>query len=455
MYDSLLEWDRDLKVKPALALSIDAPDEKTYLIKLRQGVKFHSGQEVTAEDVAYSIDQQDKPRPPGQRTQFTTKYKSVDVVDKYTVRLNLTGPDPSVIGYFAWGRYSPVVPKGMLDQLNVLKEGTGTGPFKLVEYVPNDRVEYVRNPDFWKKDLPYLDALTLKVMTDEQARVAALRSGAIDGATISADVARTLRDDTNLVTLKGLFAAHREIQFTIKKGESKPWHDVRVRQAVDHAINRQDIADKVYGGDAEWSGVIPPGYGDWPIPLAELKNKFLKFDVDQAKKLMADAGFASGFSVTLESIASPRDFTQAAEVVREHLKAININVTVRPLEIGQFAKNNGDGTYEWQLTGRGMRGDPNGYLTEFNPTSPIFGKWFTGWQIPAELPKLLDDGLLTPDQDKRKALYRKAQEIILTEQVHVTLVQPFKYQIVRKRLKNMYVNYTDFNTGLREVWIEE
>ncbi len=454
MYDSLVAWDRDLRVQPALAESWEATDDRTYVFRLKRGLKFHDGSEVTAEDVKYSLELQANPPAPGIKIPSYPKISGVDVVDQYTARVNLSAPDPTLIGYLAWSRYSPIVPRGLYDKVNVLSQGIGTGPFKLVEYVQNDRVVYTRNPDFWNPALPYLDDLTLKVLPDEQARVAALRSGAVDGATVSADLARILGNDRSLTVLKGLFAAHREIQFTIK-GERKPWHDIRVRQAISHAINRDDLIDKVYSGDAEYSSIIPPGYGDWPLSDSELRNTYLRFDLDRAKQLMADAGYASGFSVTLQAIAAPRDLTQCAEVVREQLKLINIDANVEPLEIGTFAKNNGDGSYDMQLTARGMRGDPSGYTQEFHPSTSIYKTWFEGGWGNDELNRTLDEALSIADQGRRRELYQRAQQILLTELPHIPLVQPYKYQVVRNRLKNMYVSYTDFNTGLREVWVED
>jgi peptide/nickel transport system substrate-binding protein len=453
MYDSLLEWDKDLNIKPALAESWETPDDKTWIFHLRKGVKFHDGSELTADAVKYSFDLQKAPPAPGSVNTYYPKIASIDLPDKYTVKLNMTASDPTVAGYLAWARYSPIVPVGMYDKVNPLTQGIGTGPFKLVEYVQNDHVTYQRNDDFWKPGLPYLDELTLKVMPDEQARVAALRSGAIDGATFSADAARTLKNDSTLTTLYGLYAAHREMQMTLKDS-SKPWNDKRVRQAISAAINRQDIIDKVYGGDAAFSAEIPPGYGDWPIPEAELKGKYFVQDVEKAKKLMADAGFSNGFSVELQAIAAPPDYTQIAEVLKEQLSAIKIDVKVVPLEIGTFAKNNGDGTFEWHQTGRGMRGDVSNYVAEFHPSTTTFKNWFgEGWK-PDELVKLIDQGLASPDPAKRKPLYRQMQEMLIDESPHITIAQPYKYQVVRNRVKDMYVAYTDFNGGLRESWVD-
>ena len=340
MYDSLLEWDRNLNIRPALAESFETPDANTYIFKLRKGVKFHDGKELDADDVKYSLETMLNPPPPGIKN-LPFSFTNIEAVDKYTAKLTLAKADPSIPGVMAWARYTPIVPAGALQKINPASQGIGTGPYKLVEFVPNDRVVFTRNPDFWKPGLPYFDDITLKVLPDEQSRLAALRSGAIDGGTFTADVAQTAKNDRNLSILTGLFAAPRVAQFTIKGGEKKPWSDVRVRQAMNLAVNRADIIDKVYGGEAELTGPIPPGYGDWFIPPSELASTFYKQDVAAAKKLMTDAGFGSGFPITLQAISAPRDFTQIAEILREQLKAIGINVTVQPLEIGTFAKNVG------------------------------------------------------------------------------------------------------------------
>ena len=175
----------------------------------------------------------------------------------------MSKPDPTIPGVVAWARYTPIVPAGIGDQINWLSEGIGTGPYRLVEFVPNDRVVYTCNEDYWKPGVPCIRDVTLKVLPDEQSRVAALRSGEIDGGTLTADVASTLESDESLQILEGLFAAPRVIQFNTV--EDVPWRDARVRQAINLAIDRQEIIDNVYGGSAELTGAIPPGYGEWPL----------------------------------------------------------------------------------------------------------------------------------------------------------------------------------------------
>lgn len=453
VYESLLRWDRRLNIQPALAESWQIPDNKTYVFKLRRGVKFHSGKELDAADVKYSLELQKTPPPPGSITSFYPKIAGVTAVDKYTVRVAMTEPDATMLGYLAWGRYSAIIPKGLYDRADLRTHAEGTGPFRLEEYVPNDHTRLTRFKDYWRPGLPYLDEITMKVMQDEQARLAALRSGAVDGAQLSPDTVAGLAADPSLAILKGLTAVFREVEFTIK-GSGKPWDNVKVRQAVSAAINRQEIIEKVYGGDAVYSSKIPPGYGPWPLSQDALKLKWERYDLPRAKALMGDAGLANGFSVTLQSIAHPVDYTQNAEVMKEQLKLININVTVQPLEIGTFARNNGQGDFEWQSTGRGMRGDPSGFIADFDPNSSIYKAWYQGGYNNKELTDLYFEGLHTTDRVRRLAIYRRLQEIVLTEWPALPIVNPMIYFVVRRRLHDMYVAYEATERGLLEAWVD-
>jgi peptide/nickel transport system substrate-binding protein len=274
MYDSLLEWDPDLNIQPALAESFEAAEDATsYTFNLRQGVLFHDGTEMTAKDVKYSIELALDPPEPGIVVAFLANIAGVEVIDDYTVQINMSQPDPTLPGVLAWQRYTPIIPEGIADRINLLNEGIGTGPFQLVEFVPNDRVVYTCFENYWKPGVPCVEELTLNVLTDEQTTVAALRSGEVDGGTFSADVVQTLENDDELTVLSGLFAAPRVIQLNTTDPDV-PWTDANVRRALSLVVDRQEIIDKVYAGDAELSGPIPPGYGDWPLPDEQLAEAY-------------------------------------------------------------------------------------------------------------------------------------------------------------------------------------
>ncbi len=454
-YDSLVQWDRNLKVQPALAESWSTPDDKTYVFNLKKGVKFHNGKEVDAEDVKYSIEMMSglKLPAPGAAVSQYPAIASVEAVDKYTVKLNMKGPDPTVIGFMAWSRYSSITNKGFYDSGNPCFAANGTGPFKLVEYVANDRIVMTKFAEHWNKPSPYLDEFTFKILPDESARVAAIRSGAIDGGDFSGDAVKTLKGDSNLVVLKGITSVPRVFQFTIK-GDGKPWNKKAVRQAVSMAINRQEIIDKVYGGEAVLTGPIPPGYGDYSLPEATLQ-KYFKFDLDGAKKLMADAGYKDGFEITVNTTGA--DYGQITEVLKEQLKKIGIEVKIN-LGIGaDAAKWFGEGTFEGFMNGRGMRHDPTGYVNEFGrPNAGQANIWFAGgngWKN-EELSKLYEATLINLDQKARVPQIQRIQEIVLDEAPHVFICQPYKFTVVRSKVKDMYVSFTDFRPGLRNVWLD-
>ncbi|MBA2475795.1 MAG: ABC transporter substrate-binding protein [Actinobacteria bacterium] len=456
MYDSLLEWDAKLNIRPALAESWKVVNKTTVEFTLKRGIKFHNGKEVTAADAKYSFDLQAAPPAPGSVAvlgQFP-KIASTEVIGKYKLRINLSQPDATLFGYLAWSRYSPIVPQGMYEQLNPSRQGIGTGPFKLVRYTPNDVVEYVRNTDFWRKGLPYLDGLTLKVLPDEQARIAALRAGAIDGATLSPDAARQFQGQRGFRVLKNYTAAFRELQFTLKEGNPKPWFDGRVRRAINHALNRQELIEKVYGGNGAYSGHVPPGYGPWPLTQRELRTKYEKFDLALARQLMKAAGQEKGFSVTMTTFSTPADFPALASVMKEQLKRINIDVNIEAQEPGTFAARNGTGSFDWDLTARGMRGDVNGYMAEFNPSAAIYGRWFSAYRNP-RMWRLVGTGQIELEQKKRLPMYKDLQKLLLsTALLEVPLIAVQKFQVVRTRVNNMYVAFSDFNTGLRYTWVD-
>lgn len=450
MYDSLLAWDADLNVLPALAESWETPDDTTYLFNLRQGVKFHNGKEMTAADVIYSFNTALNPVEPGVKVPYLDNIASVEAVDDYTVKVTMSKADPTLSGTLAWTHYTPVVPEGMFDEIEVLSDGIGTGPFRLVEYIQDDQIVYEAFPDFWG-DAPGIQKLTLKMLTDEQQRVAALRSGEIDGANFSADVAGTLTSD-DITVLSGLTSSPYVIQLNITDPAS-PWHDVRVRQAMSKAINRQDIIDKVFGGFAQFTAAIPPGYGIWPLGQDELAELYA-VDVEGAKALMEEAGYGDGFEVTLQTIAGSAH-VRVSEIVQQALDQIGIKVSVEPIEIGTFAENVGKGEFEWAQTARGMRGDPSAHVVDFRTGTSNNVNWFGDGWASEELNALFDEGLATLDEDRRVEIYLEIQRIIAEEVPNLYTVQPEKFQAVNNRLQGMYVFYGNTNPGLRSVTISE
>jgi peptide/nickel transport system substrate-binding protein len=451
IYDSLLAWDADLNVIPALAESWDTPDDTTYTFKLREGVKFHDGRDMTSADVVYSFNVALNPPAPGVKVPYLGNVASVEAVDPYNVTIKMSKADPTLSGTLAWTNYTPIVPEGMMDEIEVLSNGIGTGPFRLTEYVQDDYLAFEAFPDFWQPGIPAVKTVTLKVLADEQQRVAALRAGEIHGAEYSSDVANTLASD-EIILNSGITSAPQVIQ--LNTVEDVPWRDARVRKAISLVIDRQQIIDNVFGGKAQVTGAIPPGFGIWPLPEEDVWAAYA-VDVDQAKSLMAEAGYADGFEVELQAIATPRTHTQIAEIVQQAVDQINIKAEVVPLDIGIFSDNIGKGTFQWASTARGMRGDPSAHVVDFRSGTANNLVWFgEGWKND-QIDALYDEGLATVDEARRVEIYTEIQRILLDDLPNIYTVVPEKFQAVRNTLQGMYVFYGNTNPALRTATVTD
>ncbi len=448
IYDSLLVWDRDLKVQPSLAESFETPDDTTYIFKLRSGAKFHNGKELTAEDVKFSLDTIINPpdgRNPG--AAFFANFDTVEVVDPLTIRINLKKLDPTIPGLFAWSRYTNIFPADMPQQINPVIQAIGTGPFRLVSYTPNAEIVYERFADHWNPEQPKVDQLIYRVIPEEDARIAALRSGDIDGTDVTPLGARRLQNDADITILKGLFSQPKVLQFTLKGG--KPWDIKEVRQAISLTIDRQELIDKVMEGEAELTGPVVPGYGDWPLSQDELRAAY-QVDVEKARQLMAQAGYADGFKVTAMTFANYSN--DNAIIVQEQLRQLNIEMQIEQIEFGAFAQRVTNGEFEWCFTARGMRADVSGYLNDFRRLGIAETNWFPAWEN-AELNEAYDAAMATLDQAKRRELMQKVQRIVLDEAPHLYLYQDYRFSAVRKRVQNYYVAFTTFRPALREIFV--
>jgi peptide/nickel transport system substrate-binding protein len=451
MYDSLLAWDADLNIIPALAESYELPDDMTYKFKLREDVVFHDGRPMTSADVVYSFETAMNPPEPGVKVPYLDNVASVVADDDFNVTVTMTKADPTLIGTLAWTHYTPIVPAGMMDEIEVLSNGIGTGPFRLTEFLPDDSITYEAFPEFWGEDGPGVQTLVIKMLPDEQQRLAALRSDEIHGGAFNADTVAAVEGDDAFEIQGGLTSAPCVIQLSTV--DDVPWRDARVRQAVSLVIDRQLIIDNVFAGRAQVTGAIPPGFGPWPLPEEEVWAAY-PVDVERAKGLMEEAGFADGFDVELQAIASSHH-TAIAQIVQEAVRQLNINAEVVPLEIGTFAANIGSGEFQWAATARGMRGDPSAHVVDFRQGTSNNVTWFgDGWNN-EEINALFDEGLATTDQERRLEVFNEIQRILLAELPNIYTVVPEKFQIVSTRLSGMYVFYGNTNPGLRSATVSE
>src|SRR2546422_2504032 len=285
-----MRLDENLGVQPDLAESAPtaSSDGKTVTVKLRSGVKFHNGDALTSADVKYTFDRILDEKTSAVARSFFTDVASITTPDDVTAVFNLKNPNAALIAYMAHpntGIVSKKIGEANAD-LSKRETAVGTGPFKLVEWVPDSYMRFEANKDYYVSGQPYLDGIRINVVPDESSLAAALRTKAADMAIVTdPKVARTLRSETG-ITLDSKPSLSYNLLFLNTK--RKPFDNLKVRQAVAYAIDRKAIIDAVALGEGEVTGPIAPALANYALPTSQYP--LYTRDVAKAKQLLQDAG---------------------------------------------------------------------------------------------------------------------------------------------------------------------
>ncbi len=405
VYDSLVHVGADLQPQPWLAKSWEfSSDQKQLTLHLQEGVHFHSGRELVADDVAWTIQQYQDEANAANIRQQTLFIKSTTVNDPHTITLNFDAPFP-----------------GIFDVLDVLfvvdKDGAatlrnkpaGSGPFKLAEWVPGDHARYVRNPDYWRKDVPQLDEFVQQVFPDQQSMVAALEAGTIDIVMYPTvqDFLR-LKDNKSYQAITAAGCCEVNINFNTK---NKPWDNKLVRQAVNHAIDRARFTQVAFQGLSQ--PICQPVRSGWAHNPAV--DDACKFDLTLAKSLLTQAGYPNGFKAeALVSTAVMPESPMLAQIMKEDLAKIGIDLSILDLEQTAYNNTGDNSLYKdiyIQIVGRTNK-DPGtlfGATVAFRPLTNV--AQFRN----DEYENLLKQGSSTTDQAARQKIYYRIDEILLDQ----------------------------------------
>ena len=312
VYGYLVERNEKSQPQPSLATEWKAIDPTTWEFKLRRGVKFHDGSDFTAADVVASIERVPKvPNSPSPFTAYTKQIQKIEVVDPHTIRFKTALPYPLMPSDMSQvAIISRQFANATTEDFNSGRAAIGTGPFKLVRFAKGDRLEFARNDAWWGGKTPW-EKVTLRILTQDAARVAALLAGDVQviEAVPTADVAK-LKTDKRLAIYRSvsdrLMYVHmdsdRNVTPTVTAKDGKPLDrnplkDTRVRKALSKMINRPAIVERVMEGEAVPAGQIVPDF-----LFGATKNlKVEAYDPEGAKKLLAEAGWPDGFKVMLHA----------------------------------------------------------------------------------------------------------------------------------------------------------
>lgn len=404
VYETLIIFDDDGQPMSILAESWEQPDDTTYVFKLREGVTFHNGNPLTAEDVVFSFERLMDPDAGSVWASQFEPVESVEATDDLTVTFNLNqsyGPFLSVLT----AGYTAILPNS--PDTDFQTEMIGTGAYKIEEHVQDTHTILVAHEGYWREGQPATPNLRYNIMPEESARLAAVRTGEINLTSmvdpVTIDTART---DDGVVVLEQDTSDYYLLGFNTAEA---PFDNVQVRQALSMAIDRQAIIDSVFFGSGQVSGPLAPTLGDWALPLEDLPNYAV--DLDGARALLEEAGMSDlTFSITVGS--NRTEFVNIALVIQDQLKEIGVNVELDQVEWGTFIEKWSSRDFQSFVSFNGSGNDPDRALY---PTLVTDGSVNAFQYSNADLDELLAEARALADFDERKAVYNEAEVLIAEE----------------------------------------
>lgn len=414
IYDTLVTFDENMNIVGSLAEEFKQVDDTTWEFKLRSGVKFHDGSDLTADDVVATFNRVLDPNVGSPRAFLYEMITNVEAVDELTVRFTLEYPFAPFPAHLAHEGGSILSEESIQKDYEEMAKGEtagayigtnpiGTGYFKLEQWEPGDYLKLVRNDDYWGEKAK-LDSVTFRVVDEALTRIAELE---VDNAHIIEPLnPSNMAQVENIAHASVYKRASLSLAYIGFNMEKEPFNDVRVRQAISHAIDKTQILEGIYEG----TGV--PAVG----PLApdvwgyDPSVKPLEYDLEKAKSLLAEAGYADGFSTTIWTNDNP-DRMKMAEYVQAALKELNIEVKIEVMEWGTYLAQTAAGNHDMFILGWSTATADADYATY-----PLFHSSNVGepgnrtFTKDAELDKILEEARVETDETKRKELYRQAQE---------------------------------------------
>lgn len=399
IFEGLVKPNSDGEMIPAVAEKYTlSEDGTTYTFTLREGVKFHNGQTVTAEDVVYSINRC-AAVPEGQEKPLVAAFsavKSVEALDEKTVAVTIAQRDLEFISYMT----AAIIPA---DYENQDTAPVGTGPFRFVSRTPQQDFVMERFEDYWGAPA-WLDKVTYKICENADALVMNLNGGSIDlCAHLTSAQASQLNQ--NFQVLEGTMNL---VQAIYLNNQAKPFDNQLVRQALCYAIDRQGIMDMVADGHGTAVGSsIYPAFTKYFLP--ELVDKY-PHDVAKAKELLAQAGYPDGFDMTISVPNNYQPHMDTAEVVAEQLREAGINVTIQPVEWSTWLDTIYNGR-QFQATVVGVDAANMTARAMLERFTSDYGKNFINYNNPA-YDALFQKAINAQDEATQTDLYKQMETML-------------------------------------------
>ena len=434
IFNGLVELDDNANPHPDLAESWEVSDDSTrYTFHLADGARWHDGQPVTSADVKFTFENILLEYHSRTRGGLSGILESIDTPDDRTVVFNFTQPYAALLQRLN-STEAPILPEHIYEGVDDVQTAeanltpVGTGPFKLESYEIDNQITLVRNDDYFKEGLPYLDRVVMRVIPDQNTQVLALEEGEVDyiWRVPGAEIERLSGDDS--IVLHGVNSGPGGgfcIPTLTFNSERDVFTDLRVRQAIAHAVDRdQMLAQVIFGQGRVATGPINSqmafAYSDDVTTYA--------YDVDRANALLDEAGYASdGTRFTIDLLVfSFGDFPKYGEVMRQNLSEVGIDVEVTPLDRSAFIPRVfGDRDFDTNIISYCNNTDPSIGVARMYISSNIGDIPFSNGAayVNPAIDELFDDAASTSDDARRGEFYGEIQKILTAELPYLWLVE--------------------------------
>ena len=449
IYDTLLQYKRDsTELEPALATGWESSEDGlTWTFHLRKGVTFHDGTPFNAEAVLFSLNRQHEEAHPFHKGSGVYNYwidtglaqivDKITAVDEFTVQIHLKSAYAPFIYTIAITPFSIVSPTAVQKWgADFTNHPVGTGPFKFVRWDRNDKIVLEANEAYWG-GRPLLDRVIFRSIPDNSVRLIALQDGSLHTMEFpNPDDLQRIRDDARLelITQPGM-----SIGYLAMNMDKEPFGNLKVRQAINHAINKAVIIEHLYQGmGIPAKNPIPPTLWSYDDSIEDYA-----YNPELAKKLLAEAGYPDGFETTLWALPVPRpyipDGRALAEVIQSELRNVGIRADIETYEWSTYLEKTKNGEHDMAMLGWSADlGDPDNffyYLLSKSAAKKPAGN--IAFYRSDAMQDVLERARAITEREKRVALYKEAQAIFHTDVPWVPLAHAQQILVINKKVKNL------------------
>ncbi|HLT95378.1 MAG TPA: ABC transporter substrate-binding protein [Acidimicrobiia bacterium] len=415
VYDTLVQPGDDLSMEPALAESWDISDDQlTWTFHLREGVTFHNGRELVADDVVYSYERIMDPETGAANAFRFESIDSVTAVDETTVEIALTRPTPNLLVNIGGFKGMAIIPQEIVEDGSIDTHPVGTGPFRFVSSSPDEGILLERNPDYWQEGLPVLEEIRFVQIPDPTVKLTNLQTGEVHWVdSVPPQEIESLEADDSIVLER---VPGGDYHYFALNQAREPFDDPNVRRAIAMAIDRETIAEAAQFGAATANQAAIPEGNFWYHEYAP----FTPGDIEGARALLDEAGVTDLTISMMVSSEFPETVTQA-QVIASQLEPLGVTVEIDDVDFSTWLDRQGQGDFDAFMLSWIGNIDPDDFYYAQHHSEGGFN--FQGYSNP-EVDALLEEARVETDQDARKALYDQAAEMIVDDASYIYLYNP-------------------------------